>query len=338
MHEAIAGGLPVDLNAFEAHLERWLRAFEGNSPTFAMLRYHFGLDGAHLRRGKRLRPHLTMLVASAEGAAPDLAHDAAAAIEILHNYSLVHDDIEDRDVMRHGRPTVWKQYGEAHGINTGDAMCALSYLALLNNEAGHASERIVMMSRALHEANLAMCAGQGLDIAFESAASVSLAQYFHMIEGKTAALFAAACTLGALCAGADDARVAAYGELGRAYGLAFQIRDDVLGTWGAPEATGKPAGADIARRKWTYPVVWALEHGEGSARDLVAEAYEGGSSLSAEQASAVIRALGDVGAREAADTACDDLLAQADQSADRAAVDRDRAVRLFFAKGARRNV
>ena len=339
MYEAIAGSAQtIDLMAFEAHLERWLRSFEGDSPTYAMLRYHFGLDAAHVRRGKRLRPHLTMLVAAAEGAAPDVAHDAAAAVEILHNYSLVHDDIEDRDAMRHGRATVWKRYGDAHGINTGDAMCALSYLALLNNEAGHPPERVVTMSRILHEANLAMCAGQGLDISFESAPAVSLDEYYAMIEGKTAALFAAAGALGAISAGGSDERVGAYRSMGRAYGLAFQIRDDVLGIWGSPQETGKPAGADISRRKWTYPIAWTLQHGGGPGRTLVAEAYAGGAPLGDGAAQAVIRALGDVGAREAADAACDELLASAERSADQAAVDRERAVRLFFAKGARRNV
>ena len=337
MNDAIAGQA-IDLIAFEAHLERWLRGFDGDSPTYAMLRYHFGLDGTHLRRGKRLRPHLTMLVAAAEGSAPDVAYDAAAAIEILHNYSLVHDDIEDRDAMRHGRPTVWKQYGDAHGINTGDAMCALSYLALLNNEAGHPPERVMTMNRILHEANLAMCAGQGLDISFESASAVTLDEYFCMIEGKTGALFGASCALGAISAGASHERVEAYRAMGRAYGLAFQIRDDILGIWGAPHETGKPAGGDIARRKWTFPIAWTLQHGGGPERKLVAQAYAGGAPLGEVAAQAVIRALGDVGAREAAQAVCDELMATVERSADQAAVDRERAVRLFFAKGTRLNV
>ncbi len=124
------------------------------------------------------------------------------------------------------------------------------------------------MTRALHEAHLAMCAGQGRDIGFETEARVSMDDYRAMIEGKTAALFGAACELGALAAGAEPAeRAAPTRGLGRAYGVAFQIEDDVLGTWGDPATTGKPCGADLAKRKWTFPVVWALAGPPSPERD-----------------------------------------------------------------------
>ena len=173
------------------------------------------------------------------------ALDAAVAIEILHNYSLVHDDIEDGDELRHGRTTIWAQFGIPHGINAGDALCAISYLTLLHEEAVVPSNRVVEMLQVLHEANLRMCEGQGLDIGFETLPTVSMDQYLEMIAGKTGALFAASCELGALAAGAEPARAAEYAKLGRAYGRAFQIRDDVLGTWGSSSLTGKPSGADI---------------------------------------------------------------------------------------------
>ena len=134
------------------------------------------------------------------------------------------------------------------------------------------------MSRALHEAHLAMCAGQGRDIAFESAARVGRDDYMTMIEGKTAALFGVACELGAL-AGGDPERAGAYARLGRAYGVAFQIEDDVLGTWGDPATTGKPSGADLAKRKWIFPVVWALAGPPSAERETIAAAYAGGRAL-----------------------------------------------------------
>ena len=219
-----------------------------------MIRYHFGYDEpGKARAGKRLRPQLLLRTALAEGGLIECALDAAVAIEILHNYSLVHDDIEDGDELRHGRTTMWKRFGTAQGINAGDALCAISYLTLLHEEAVVPTNRVVEMLHVLHEANLRMCEGQGLDIGFETSTIVSMPQYLEMIAGKTGALFAASCELGALAAGAEPARARDYARLGRAYGLAFQIRDDVLGTWGATDVTGKPSGADIARRKWSFP-------------------------------------------------------------------------------------
>jgi geranylgeranyl diphosphate synthase type I len=223
-----------------------------------MIRYHFGYDSLEkTKSGKRLRPQILLRTALEEGGSVECAIDAAVAIEILHNYSLIHDDIEDGDELRHGRTTTWARYGLAHGINAGDALCAISYLTLLHEEA-LVPNRVVEMLHVLHEANLRMCEGQGLDISFETNSSVTMPQYLEMIAGKTGALFSASCQLGALAAGCDSERADAYAKLGRAYGLAFQIRDDVLGTWGATDVTGKPSGADIARRKWSFPVVWAL--------------------------------------------------------------------------------
>jgi len=300
-----------------------------------MIRYHFGYDVAGASRsGKRLRPQLLLRTALAEGGELDCALDAAVAIEILHNYSLVHDDIEDGDETRHGRTTIWKKYGAAQGINAGDALCAISYLTLLHEEAVAPPGRVVEMLHVLHQANLLMCEGQGLDIGFETSASVTLDQYLEMIAGKTGALFAASCQLGALAAGCSAPRAAAYATLGRAYGLAFQIRDDVLGTWGAADITGKPSGADIARRKWSFPIVWALGRPPSLDRDVVARAYATGGPVP--DVAATIAALDRLGARDAADDAHDRALDDAEAIADRERLDADRTVRDFLASGARR--
>lgn len=302
-----------------------------------MIRYHFGYDAPAFEKvGKRLRPQLLLRTALEEGGRIDCALDAAVAIEILHNYSLVHDDIEDGDELRHGRTTIWARYGIAHGINAGDGLCAISYLTLLHEEAVVPPDRVVEMLHVLHEANLRMCEGQGLDIEFETKSLVSMPEYLEMIAGKTGALFAASCQLGALAAGADKIRAERYAALGRAYGLAFQIRDDVLGTWGATNVTGKPSGADIARRKWGFPVVWALGLPASEDRSIVEGAYAASAPLAPERVKAVIAALERLGARDAADDAHDRALDDADRVASEAAIDVNRSIRNFLAEGARR--
>lgn len=286
-----------------------------------MLAYHFGLSqDAKPRRGKRLRPQLLMRVGRAEGASGQATLDAAAAIEILHNYSLIHDDIEDGDRLRHGRPSLWAKYGIAQAINTGDALCALSYLTLLSAESHRLSADNARITRVLHVANLRMCEGQNLDLGFESAASVSMEDYLTMIEGKTAALFSAACEMGALCAQCDDKRIEQYAALGRAFGIAFQIRDDIQGTWGDPQLTGKEIGVDIARRKWSFPVVWALSGPYSEARDLISREYERGRTIEARTVPEVIAALDALGSCQAAELRYQTELDRAQHLADAAGV------------------
>ncbi len=266
-----------------------------------MLLRHFGYGiYGPARRGKRLRPQMVMRVATCEGAPLANALDAAVAVEIFHNYSLVHDDIEDRDELRHGRPTLWSQYGVAAAINAWDAMCALSFLSLEHAAAHLDAERVLQMIALLHEAHAVMCEGQSLDLHFESETAVDLPGYYRMIECKTAQLFDASCRLGAYAAGCDPATIAEYGEVGRAYGMAFQIRDDVAGIWSTLDETGKTAGSDIARRKWTFPVVWAIAQPPSSSRSAVAQAYAKGASLDDTAVRRVVEALDELGAREAA--------------------------------------
>jgi geranylgeranyl diphosphate synthase, type I len=265
-----------------------------------MLLRHFGYGPyGPARRGKRLRPQMLLRVAAGEGADLDAALDAAVAVEIFHNYSLVHDDIEDRDELRHGRPTLWSAYGVQKAINAGDAMCALSFLSL-----EHAGERleaavVLRMIALLHQAHAIMCEGQSLDLRFETERHVDLERYHRMIACKTAQLFDASCRIGACAAACDDETIAAYGLLGRAYGLAFQIRDDMSGIWSTLAETGKMSGIDIARRKWTFPVVWAISQPPSAAREMVAAAYAPGRPLPETEVERVVDALDSLGAREA---------------------------------------
>jgi len=224
-----------------------------------MIRYHFGYDEAGaVRWGKRLRPRLLLQVVQAEGGRIEDALDAGVAIELLHNYSLVHDDIEDGDAMRHGRATVWSRFGVPHGINAGDAMCGMSYLALLHNEAGLPPERMVAMLRVLHEANLKMCEGQGLDMHFERLPNVSLTRYYEMIAARRAPCSRPRANW-ALSRPAPRNRASPRGRRLGARTVELSKSRRRLGHLGASEVTGKPSGADVERRKWSFPIAWALE-------------------------------------------------------------------------------
>ncbi|MDP9111606.1 MAG: polyprenyl synthetase family protein [Candidatus Eremiobacteraeota bacterium] len=243
---------------------------------------------------------MILAVASAEGIAEHRVYEVAAAIELLHNYSLIHDDIEDHDELRRGRKTLWAKYGLPQALNAGDALCALSFITLADAAVHHPPARVLRMVRVLHEAHAEMCEGQSLDLAFEGAELVGVDLYDRMIAAKTAALFGAACELGALCTAANDDTIARYRKMGRAFGMAFQIRDDELGISASTDDTGKISGNDIARRKWTFPVVWALGGTASDARHRVERAYSGSEPMAAPEVAAVAKALRETGAIEAA--------------------------------------
>jgi geranylgeranyl diphosphate synthase, type I len=284
-----------------------------------MLAYHFGYPPhGPARRGKRLRPTMLMRICESEGAPLEHALDAAAAVELLHNYSLVHDDIEDRDEFRHGRRTLWSVYGIAQAVNTGDAMCALSFLTLMRAKALLGPARALDVIERLHHAHRTMCDGQSLDLQFESEGHVELADYDLMIACKTGALFEAACSLGACCAGVDESRIAGYAAVGRAYGMAFQVRDDLLGIWASADRTGKSVAGDLMRRKWSFPVVWALARPPSPAREVIAAAYRSQRPLDPAEVQAVVAALEELGAREAATRAVAEPMAVVERHPNRA--------------------
>jgi geranylgeranyl diphosphate synthase type I len=230
------------------------------------MRYHLGWEDREgrptaSRGGKLLRPGFCLLSCEAVGGDWRAALPAAASLELLHNFTLIHDDIEDASPERHGRETVWRIWGVAQAINAGDGMLALAHATMLQLDArAHPPERIVRAARLLDEATLRLCEGQHRDLA--GAEATTLDGYLSMIEGKTGALLAACCAIGALLGGADDSTIAGLQEFGRRLGLAFQIRDDVLGIWGYEEVIGKPAD-DLRNGKRSYPVIAALERSEG---------------------------------------------------------------------------
>jgi geranylgeranyl diphosphate synthase type I len=323
---------------FESYLEAALDRAAPGDPNRGLIRAHFGIGDPAAKRGKRLRPRILLAVAESEGSDGRAALGAAAALELLHNFSLIHDDIEDGDEMRHGRPTLWAEHGIPAALVAGDAMSALAYLTLVDGSNDLPAETVTAMLQCLQHAHFRMCEGQAFDIGFETATFVTFDEYVRMIEGKTAALLAVACELGALAAGAAPERATAYSRVGRAYGLAFQVRDDVLGTWGRTEETGKPSGADIRRRKWSFPVAWALAQPESADRTIVAQAYATIGALGDEQAARVIAALERLGARDAADRAC---LAYIDEAVAISAtedLDRDGRLAALFKSTANRTV
>ncbi|MGN9792575.1 family 2 encapsulin nanocompartment cargo protein polyprenyl transferase [Streptomyces sp. OZ13] len=268
-------------SAVDPELRSAIASLPGSMRRIAM--YHFGWersDGtpAAGSTGKAVRPALVLAACRALGGDPRQAVRAAAAVELAHNFTLMHDDVIDEDPTRRHRPTAWSVFGTADAIVAGDAMSALA-LRLLAEDRHAAS---VPASVRLAACVIELCAGQQADCAFEERPplEVTLEECLAMATAKTGALLGCACALGALYAGADEEQAAAMDAFGREAGLAFQLIDDLIGIWGDPEQTGKPAGADLAAHKKSLPVVAALASGTAAAAEL-AELYRGPMSASA---------------------------------------------------------
>src|SRR5215470_12807769 len=216
--------------------------------------------------GKALRPALALLSARAAMAAPERGVPAAVAVELVHNFSLLHDDIMDGDTERRHRPTAWTVYGVGAAILAGDAMLALAQDILLEDKAPQS----LWAARCLSAAVQRLIAGQGADLAFEQRDDVTLAECQEMAGDKTAALMACACSIGAIHVGAPPATAMGLAGFGAHAGLAFQLTDDLLGIWGSPAVTGKPVRSDLRARKKSLPVVAALQAGTPAAAELAA--------------------------------------------------------------------
>jgi geranylgeranyl diphosphate synthase type I len=257
------------LPQIEAELQEIVRApLAGLETYYGMMRYHLGWADEKLRpiqvnSGKRLRPLLCLLSCQAAGGDPQQALPAAAALELIHNFSLVHDDIQDGSHFRRGRRAVWDIWGAPHGINVGDGLFVLARLALHRlSERGVSLARCQAAMLALDRACLSLCEGQFFDMTFEDRLDVDLDQYLWMIRHKTAALLAASMQLGAIVASDEPQIVERAFAFGENLGMAFQIQDDILGAWGDEKVTGKSAAIDIRDKKKTLPVVYVLNHPE----------------------------------------------------------------------------
>ncbi|MEU2261479.1 polyprenyl synthetase family protein [Streptomyces sp. NPDC019645] len=238
-------------------------------PMDTVAAYHFGWIDAHGRPadgdgGKAVRPALALLSAEAAGAAPEVGIPGAVAVELVHNFSLLHDDLMDGDEQRRHRDTVWKVHGPAQAILVGDALFALANEILLELgtvEAGRATRRLTTASRRLID-------GQAQDISYEHRERVTVEECLEMEGNKTGALLACAVSIGAVLGGADDRTADTLETYGYHLGLAFQAVDDLLGIWGDPEATGKQTWSDLRQRKKSLPVVAALAAGGPASQRL----------------------------------------------------------------------
>jgi geranylgeranyl diphosphate synthase type I len=257
------GLVEIMLPAIEVELQKQVaRLQEPPTETFhEMLCYHLGWTGENAgpeARGKRIRPLLLLLVLASCGAEWLRAVPAAAAVELIHDFSLVHDDIQDNSPKRRGRPTVWKKWNVAQAINVGDALFVMSNQAMIGLSNVYAAESVVRASRAMQEACLDLTRGQFLDMSYQGRVDLAIEDYWPMISGKTAALLSACAEIGSILGDADERNIRLYREFGRALGLAFQVQDDILGIWGDEAKTGKPAESDLVEGKNSLPVLYGI--------------------------------------------------------------------------------
>ena len=252
------------LPAIEAELQKQVSRLDDASTRLfhEMLTYHMGWtgEGAGLEaRGKRIRPLLVLLTA-ASCIYPEWlrASPAAAAVELVHNFSLVHDDIQDNSPKRRGRPTVWTKWNMPQAINVGDALFVISNLAMMDLAKNFPADKVIRSANVLQETCLALTRGQFLDMSYENRNDLTIEDYWPMIEGKTAALISACTQIGSILGGADDSTIEQYRIFGRDLGLAFQVQDDILGIWGDEALTGKSAASDLVEGKNSLPVLYGI--------------------------------------------------------------------------------
>lgn len=291
---------------FSSDIQATLReAIAGSESDISpLLRYHLGWetkDGQPSTEGagKALRPVLCLAACDLAGGDWRKALPAAAALELVHNFSLVHDDIQDRDITRRGRETLWSIHGEPRAVTAGNAMRVVADRTLMSLAGSElAPEVVVDVAAELTTRYLEMIEGQYMDMSFETSGDVTVDQYLDMVGRKTGALIESAMYMGALVATGDIATAKAFGACGRRLGLAFQIRDDYLGVWGDPSATGKAVGADIRRKKKSMPVVHLFQQSGGADRKWLDEAYAGEGEVAGEAVERILEILDRLGTPE----------------------------------------
>ena len=231
------------------------------SQFYEMLTYHMGWTGEGAGReatGKRIRPLIVLLATASTGADWITSLPAAAAVELVHNFSLVHDDVQDNSEKRRGRSTVWTKWGVPMAINVGDALFVISNQAVMDLIKTHPALTVVRAATILHDTCLDLTRGQFLDMSYEERNDLSLDDYLPMIGGKTSALLSACTHIGALLGNAGEAEQESYRQFGYHLGLAFQMQDDILGIWGDEAVTGKSTASDLVEGKNSLPVLYAL--------------------------------------------------------------------------------
>ncbi len=289
--------VPGILERYRGAIENRLsHSLNGDGPLRSILRYHVGLEdeaGAPTHAtGKLLRPSLVLFVAEQLGASLDAALPSAVGLELIHGFSLIHDDIQDRDRTRRGRPAVWTIVGVEQAINAGDLMHVLAIATALKSSPA-AAVRLIDATREMIE-------GQCHDLEFEHR-GVTADEYLSMIDRKTGALLRCAFDLGGLAAGVNGRGRSSLTELGQAVGRAFQIQDDLLGIWGKDDVLGKATGSDIRRRKKTLPVVLLFERAGSDDRAVLSDIYgeQDEAEVAEERVAWLIRRMNELGVRDA---------------------------------------
>ncbi|MEM2874647.1 MAG: polyprenyl synthetase family protein [Candidatus Hadarchaeales archaeon] len=249
----------------EREIDRWMPA-DVSPEELARASRHLIEAG-----GKRLRPCLVLTACEAVGGRAEDAIEAAAAVEMLHNFTLIHDDIMDRDEFRRNVKTVHAVWGEPMAIIAGDALFARVFSAVAENarRLGLGGKEVAEALTTVSEASFEVCRGQAMDMLFEKRGEVSEEEYMAMVRGKTGALTCASTKLGALLGRGSRSQVAALSEYGRLIGMAFQIQDDVLGLLGKEEKFGKPIGSDLREGKKTLILIRALSTAGGRDREAI---------------------------------------------------------------------
>lgn len=282
----------------------------GAGGLYVLLQYHLGwVDQTGgpapqaISQGKALRPTLCLFACEALSESAEQASPAAAALELIHNFSLIHDDIQDQDRERRHQPTVWWVWGVPKALVAGNALQSVGDLALLNSSSnngdigGPSPEVTLKVSQLLTTSYLEMIEGQCMDLAFESQIRITSDEYLKMIACKTGALFRSGLEIGASLATSNTSDVEAFSRFGSSIGRAFQIRDDYLGIWGDVATSGKSAGNDIRRRKKSFPVVFGLEQAKGPALSDLTRIYQQ-KELDDQDVDRVLDILEDLGSRE----------------------------------------
>ena len=274
--------LPQMFQRYRANISRSLRdsLSQQHSDVYDMLRYYMGWVDENGRpheamEGKALRPTLCLFACEAVGGALEMAMPSAVALEFIHNFSLIHDDIQDRDEIRHNRKTLWAVWGDPKALVAGNVLRVVADECLHQLlDSGLDYDRALAAGTLLTEAYLEMIEGQYLDLQFEGRHDISMSDYLNMISRKTGALIRCSLNLGAVVGAQEQGVGDAFKESGRAMGYVFQIIDDVLGVWGDEETTGKPVGADIRRKKNSYPVVYTMGTAKDKDQKMLNEIYE----------------------------------------------------------------
>jgi geranylgeranyl diphosphate synthase type I len=279
--DAGADQLPVMFQRYRADIDDALRAglSRGDIPVYDMLRYYMGwvdVDGnpCEATQGKALRPTLCLFGCEAVGGSAGSALPAAVALEFIHNCSLVHDDIQDEDETRHHRLTLWAAWDVPRALQAGNVLRVVADRALERLlDGGMDYGQAVGIARMLTGAYLDMIEGQWLDISYEGRRDIAIDDYMVMISKKTGSLIRCSLDMGVAIGTTDEAAIRAFRSFGRSVGYAFQIRDDSLGVWGEEEATGKPVGADIRRKKNSLPIVYTMARADGADRRELERVY-----------------------------------------------------------------